>query len=142
MGKSVTSIAHKVTDLKNDVEQVRTEAKKCNKQCTNNESCFSQAQELVNRCEIGVAFMGLETWEQANMLLSNIESLRLGNLRPQWINSEVQELAAGDESSPTRTIETQISEAWCPSNSDESWYADDDEPSLRNDDTSEHEFTG
>merc|ERR1712137_755801 len=82
---------------------------------------------VVDRCEKGVSFMALEIKEQADMLL-----------KPQLLG----EFKARGEVSPSSTIETQISEAWCQSNSDESWYADNDELLLGNDHTSEHEIEG
>lgn len=93
---------------------------------------------VADRCEKGVAFMALELKEQADLLLSTIEDLRFEKLRPQWTFSG--ELKARGGLSPTRTNETEISEAWCPSNSDDSW--NDEEPSFGNDNTSEQEVEG
>jgi len=133
-----------LTDLRIDVEQI---AKRCNEECISNRICCIQAQDLFDRCERGVAFTALQMKEQADKLFSKIESLRLDSLRSRFIHTKVQEFQAQDEPSPSRTSETQISEAWCRSNSDESWCADDadegdddDGHMLEDDDTSEHEI--
>jgi len=124
-------------------KNVRAELTRCYTDIEQLKATKADKLEIVNlsdRCEKGVAFMALELKEQADLLLSNIESLRCDKLRPQWTFSE--ELKARGDLSPARTNETQISEAWCPSNSDDSWYDEDDVPSLGDDNTSEHEIEG
>jgi len=117
-----------IGDFKVDVEQLRSEAKKCNEQCINNTICCLETRDLVERCERGIAFAALEFQEQRDKLFSNVENLKLANLSQ----------AEDGKPSPAGTSETESSGFSHLSPTDESWYIDD----LMDDDTSENEIKG
>jgi len=50
-----------LADFKDDVEQLRTEAKKCNDKCINSEVCCIETRDFVARCERGIAFAALDS---------------------------------------------------------------------------------